>query len=81
MNVRISPAHRKWLSDQVSGGAFASIDEALAWAIEGMMHVADEDLEWARHYLEKGYASLARGKGIPGDKFLARLDRRLDTLR
>jgi Arc/MetJ-type ribon-helix-helix transcriptional regulator len=81
MNVRLSPAHRKWLSDQVSAGAFTSIDEALAWAIEGMMHVADEDPQWARPYLEKGDASLARGEGIPGDEFLARLDRRLDTLR
>jgi Arc/MetJ-type ribon-helix-helix transcriptional regulator len=81
MNVRFSPAHRKWLSDQVSTGAFASIDEAVAWAIDGMMHVAGDDLEWARPYIEKGDASLAHGEGIPGDEFLARLDRRLDTLR
>jgi hypothetical protein len=46
-----------------------------------MIHLADDDLEWARPYLETGDASPARGEGIPGDEFLARLDRRLDTLR
>jgi Arc/MetJ-type ribon-helix-helix transcriptional regulator len=81
MNIRLSPAHRKWLSAQVSSGAFVSVDDALAWAIEGMMRLADDDLEWTRPYLEKGEASLARGEGIPGDEFLAQLDRRLDALR
>jgi hypothetical protein len=72
---------RKWLSEQVAAGTFAPVDDALAWAIEGMMHLANDDLGWARPYLEKGDASLARGEGISGDEFLARLDRRLDTLR
>jgi Arc/MetJ-type ribon-helix-helix transcriptional regulator len=81
MNIRLSPQHEKWLSEQVASGTFASIDAALAWAIEGVMHFADDDLEWARPYLEKGDASLARGEGISGDEFLAQLDRRLDTLR
>jgi Arc/MetJ-type ribon-helix-helix transcriptional regulator len=81
VNIRLSPQHEKWLSEQVAAGAFASIDAALAWAIEGMIHLADDDLEWVRPYLEKGDASLARGEGIPGDEFLARLDRSLDTLR
>ncbi len=45
------------------------------------MHVADDDLDWARPYLEKGDASLARGEGIPADEFFAYLDRRLASLR
>jgi Arc/MetJ-type ribon-helix-helix transcriptional regulator len=81
MNIRLSPQHEKWLSEQVEAGTFASIDAALAWAIEGVIHLADDDLEWARPSLEKGEASLARGEGIPGDEFLARLDRRLEALR
>jgi Arc/MetJ-type ribon-helix-helix transcriptional regulator len=81
MNVQLSPAHQKWLADQVSAGTFASVDDAVAWAIEGMMRLTDDDLTWARPYLENGEASLARGEGIPGDDFLARLDGRLDALR
>ena len=48
MNVRLSPSHQKWLTEQVSSGAFPSIDAAQAWAIEGMMPLANDDLEWAR---------------------------------
>ncbi len=81
MNVHLSPEHRKWLSDQVSAGTFASVDEALAWAIQGMIPVADDAMAWARPYLEKADASLARGEGISGDEFLAGLDRRLESLR
>jgi hypothetical protein len=81
MNLHLSPTHEQWLSEQVSRGTFASVDDALAWAIEGVMHLADDDLAWARPYLQKAEASLAHGEGIPGDEFLAHLDHRLDALR
>jgi antitoxin ParD1/3/4 len=81
MNLQLSPAHRKWLTEQVSAGTFASIDDALAWAIEGVIHIADDDLEWARPLIKEAEASFARGEGIPGDDFLAWLDHRLYALR
>lgn len=81
MNVHLSPSHQKWLAEQVSSWAFPSIDAALAWAIEGMMPGANDDLEWARPFLATGEASLARGEGIDGDEFLARLDRTIETSR
>ena len=81
MNVRLSPSHQRWLTEQVSSGAFPSIDAALAWAIEGMMPLVSDDLEWARPFLAIGEASLARGEGIDGDEFLAGLDRTIETLR
>jgi Arc/MetJ-type ribon-helix-helix transcriptional regulator len=81
MNIRLSPMHQKWLAEQVSSGAFPTIDAALAWAIEGMMPLANDELEWARPLLATGEASLARGEGIEGDEFLARLERTIDSLR
>ena len=81
MNIHLSPSHHKWLTEQVSSGTFPSIDAALAWAIEGMMPIANDDLAWARPFLATGEASLARGEGIDGDEFLARLDRTIETLR
>ena len=72
MKVHLSPSHRKWLAELVSSGAFSSIDAALAWVIEGMMPLADDELEWARPFLATGEASLARGEGIDGDEFVAR---------
>jgi Arc/MetJ-type ribon-helix-helix transcriptional regulator len=81
MNVHISPNHAKWLSDQVSAGTFASIDDAIAWAIEGAIRFADHELDWAGPLLDKADASLARGEGIPGDEFVALPERRLEALR
>jgi len=81
MDVQLSPSHQKWLADQVSSGAFPSIDAALAWAIESMMTLADDDMGWARPLLSVAEASLLQGKGIDGAEFLARLDRKIEALR
>jgi Arc/MetJ-type ribon-helix-helix transcriptional regulator len=81
MDVRLSPAHQKWLADQVSSGRFSSIDAALAWVVEGMMSVADDELEWARPLLALAEASLVQGNGIDGAEFLGRLDRKIEALR
>jgi hypothetical protein len=81
MNVQLSPSHEQWLNQQVASGVFPSIEAAIAWVIEGMKPVADDDLEWARPLLEVGEASLAQGDGIEGDAFLAALARRIEALR
>ena len=75
------PAHEQWLFQQVTSGVFPSIEAAIAWAIEGMKPVADDDLEWARALLEAGEASVAQGHGIEGDAFLAALVRPIEALR
>ncbi len=81
MDVQLPPSHQKWLADQVSAGVFPSVDAALAWAIEGMMALADDDLEWTRPLLDAAETSLLEGKGIEGTEFLARLDQRIAALR
>jgi len=81
MNVQLSPAHQKWLAEQVSAGAFRSIDDAVAWAIEGVIHIAGDEMDWARPLIKEAECSLARGEGVSGDDFLAWLDNRLDALR
>jgi Arc/MetJ-type ribon-helix-helix transcriptional regulator len=81
MDIRLSPEHLEWLAREVAAGHFPSIDAAIASAVEALRSVAEADLEWARPYIETADASLARGEGIPGDEFLAELDRKLELLR
>jgi hypothetical protein len=81
MYAQLSPSHQKWLADQVSFGAFPSIDAVLAWAIESVMALVDDDLEWARPLLATAEGSLLQGKGIEGAQILARLDRKIEALR
>jgi hypothetical protein len=41
----------------------------------------DNDLAWAQPYIAKAEASLARGEGIRGDRFLAALDRKIAAMK
>lgn len=77
MNVRLTPEHEKWLTDRVAAGEFSSVDDAVAAAIDRLIHRSDDDLAWAQPYIDQGDASLARGDGIPGEQFLAESDRRI----
>jgi antitoxin ParD1/3/4 len=55
----------EWLEAQVAAGHFASIDEALAVAVADLKALSD-DLAWAKPYVEKARASIARGDVISG---------------
>ena len=43
--------------------------------------IHDDDLAWAKPYVEEARASVARGDVISGDEFFRRLETKLDTLR
>ena len=82
MTIHLKADHEQWLSQQVAEGRFASVDEAVALAIEALrLDAEDEDDEWVRPLLAEAEASLARGEGIPGDVFLADMERRIEALR
>jgi antitoxin ParD1/3/4 len=78
----VLPADRlKWLEDQVTSGRFASISEALVVAVADLMTIQNDDLAWAKPYVDEARASIARGDVSSGEDFLGRLDARLETLR
>jgi hypothetical protein len=79
MDVQLPSSHQKWLAGQVSPGVVPSIDAAVSWAIEGMMALADDDLEWARPLLAAAEMAIAQGRGLEGTEFLARLDRKIEA--
>ena len=82
MTIHLKADHEQWLSQQVAEGRFASVDEAVAQAIEALrLDDGDMDDEWVRPLLAEAEASLARGEGIPGDVFLADMERRIEALR
>ena len=82
MTIHLKADHEQWLSQQVAEGRFASVDEAVAQAIEALRIEAEgEDDEWVRPYLEEAEASIARGEEIPGDVFLAELRERTAQFR
>ena len=81
MTIHLKADHEQWLTQQVAEGRFASIDEAVAQAIETLKLDDAEDDEWVRPYLEEAEASIASGEEIPGDVAIARMKARMNALR
>jgi antitoxin ParD1/3/4 len=65
----------------VAAGHFASIDEALAVAVADLMAIHDDDLVWAKPYVDQARASVARGDVLSGEEFFKRLDAKCKSLR
>jgi antitoxin ParD1/3/4 len=76
MNVSLPKEQLEWLEAQVAAGHFASIDEALAIAVADLKALSEDDLAWARPYVEEARASIARGDVISGEEFFRRLNGR-----
>jgi Arc/MetJ-type ribon-helix-helix transcriptional regulator len=81
MNITLPPDQLEWLEAQVEAGRFNSVDEALVVAVADLKAMRDDDLEWAKPYVDEARASVARGDVSSGEDFLARLDARIERLR
>jgi antitoxin ParD1/3/4 len=81
MNVSLPKEQLEWLEAQVAAGHFASIDEALAIAVADLKALSEDDLAWAKPYVEKARASIAGGDVISCEEFLHRLNTKIDDLR
>jgi Arc/MetJ-type ribon-helix-helix transcriptional regulator len=81
MTIHLTAEHQKWLMEQVAEGRFASVDEAVAQAIEALRLDGEDDDAWVLRLLAEGEAQIARGETIPGDEVMADLERRIFKLR
>jgi Arc/MetJ-type ribon-helix-helix transcriptional regulator len=81
MNITLPSEQLEWIKAEVAAGRFASVDDAVATAVAELMSLADDDLLWAKPYVERARASVARGDVLSGDEFFERLKSKLDSLR
>ncbi len=81
MTITLSNDQQSWLEAQVAAGNFASIEEAVAIAIADLRAMAEDDLAWAKPYVEQAQRSVAAGHVISGEEFAAGLDRKIASLR
>ena len=64
MTITLTPEQQKRLEAAVAAGQFASVEEAVRWAVDHFV-VTDADLgdlSWAKPYLDEARESLARGE-------------------
>ncbi len=81
MTITLSPAQQKWLEEQVAGGRFCSVDDAVAAAVADLMETVDDDLAWAKLYVDEARDAVARGEVVPLDDAVADIDAHLATLK
>ena len=81
MNIKLPPDQATWLEAEVAAGRFSSIDDAVSVAVAELMSIHNDDLAWAKPYVEQARASVARGDVVSGEDFFERLEQKLDTLR
>ena len=79
MSIQLTKEHEDWLRDQVAAGRFASLEEAIAEAVDNLK--SDDDLSWARPLVKEGLAELDRGEAIPAEEVFARVEARLRAAR
>jgi len=81
MNIKLPANQKKWLEEQVAAGRFGSIDDAVALAVADLMGTGDDDLAWAKPYVDEARAAAARGETGPLDDAGADIDAHLAALK
>ena len=81
MSVTLTADQQAWLEAQVSAGQIPSVEDAVRAAIADVMSVADDDLAWAKPYVDAARTSVAAGSVDDGDGFIASLRERAARLR
>ena len=81
MNIRLPPTQQAWLEAQVAAGKFSSVDDAVAVAVADLMAINDDDLAWAKPYVDEGRAAAARGEVVSLDDAVADIDSHIAALK
>ena len=76
MHIELTKDHEDWLRSQVAAGRYASLEEAIAEAIDALKNEED-DLAWAKPLVEEGRAELDRGEAVSADEVFARVEAHL----
>lgn len=81
MTITLTPEQQAWLEAQVAAGTIPSVEDGVRVAVADLMAIAEDDLAWAKPYVDKARVSAARGDVISGDDFLAGLRNRVSRVK
>jgi antitoxin ParD1/3/4 len=78
MNIQLPPDQQKWLEEQVKAGHFESLDEAIAAAVDDLrVSQIDDDLSWAKPYVDEALEQVRRGEVMSGKECFERMRAKL----
>ena len=71
MTVKLNEQLRVRLQRLVDAGQLSSIDEGVNLAVADLVRLAEDDMEWARPYIEAGRRDVAAGRVVDGVDVIA----------
>ena len=71
MTVKLNEQLRVRLQRLVDAGQLSSIDEGVNLAVADLVCLAEDDMEWARPYIEAGRRDVAAGRVVDGEDVIA----------
>jgi Arc/MetJ-type ribon-helix-helix transcriptional regulator len=80
MTITLTPEQIKWIEQQVAGGKFESVEDAVRLAVADLMTAGTDDLAWAKPLVDEARTSLARGEVIPAESVKAEIDAYLKSI-
>ena len=84
MLISLTPEQQAWIETHVKGGEFASVEEAARQLIDERIAeraIEEDDLAWARPYVDEARTAVARGDVISREEHRARNSARLASLK
>jgi len=79
MNALLTPEQQAWLEAQAAAGNIPSVEEAVRAAVADVMEITEDDLAWAKSYVDAARSS--SGSVTEGAAFIASLRERAARLR
>lgn len=84
MSISLTSEQKAWLTARVERGEFPSIDEAARRLIDERIAermIEEDDLAWAKPYVDEALADAQRGEVISREEYRTRNAARLASLR
>ena len=81
MNALLTPEQQAWLEAQAAAGNIPSVEEAVRAAVADVMEITEDDLAWAKSYVDAARSSASSGSVTEGAAFIASLRERAARLR
>ena len=81
MEIKLKPQQEAWLKAHVADGAYESVEDAVRQLLDERIAEEQDDLDWAKPYLDEGRAELDRGELITQAEFSRLMAERLKALR
>ena len=79
--INLTAAQEAWLEAQIAAGYLPSVEDAVRSAVGDMMAMSDDDLEWAKPFIDQARASVARGDVSTGEAVLSELRSRISSFK